>query len=46
MLVCPMAVGEQYYMQCMQKRREQERGGKVTKRERELAKIKAQISAL
>jgi hypothetical protein len=46
MLICPMAAREQCYMQCMKKRREQERGGKVTKRERELAKIKAQISAL
>jgi hypothetical protein len=41
-----MAAGQQCYMQCMQRRREEERGGKVRERERGFAKIKAQITTL
>jgi hypothetical protein len=46
MLVCPMAAGEQCYMQCMQRKGEEERGGKVRERERGFVKIKAQITSL
>jgi hypothetical protein len=34
MLACPLAAGEQDYMQSMQRRREEERGGKVSERQR------------
>jgi hypothetical protein len=45
MLVCPMAAGVQCYMQSMQRRREGERGRKVSERQRGFIKIKAQIIA-